>query len=296
MESYQSLYLKAYYPIEYMVATVNNGGGFYRRELYLHEARMHGAQLHAPCVNRSDWQTVVRGKDVYLGFELLESFESASGLALLKERELHGAFKSFDDFVERVPLGIEQLKILIKIGGFRFSALAKKNLLWEAHMKLGKLEVLEAAPMQRLFTDQVRHFETPEIVEAPIEDAFDQLEYLGFVLCHPFDLLVERPNGGYLAENLMDFEGQFVEVYGTYVTAKPTKTSRGEVMYFGTFLDEKGSFIDTVHFPPQAKRYPFRGRGVYKIQGKVVLEFDCISIEISALEKLDMIEDPRYRG
>ena len=34
VESFQALYLKAYYPLEYMVATLNNGGGFYRQELY----------------------------------------------------------------------------------------------------------------------------------------------------------------------------------------------------------------------------------------------------------------------
>ena len=47
VESYQSLFLKAYYPLEYMVATINNFGGFYRVDLYLHEARMHGAVIHA---------------------------------------------------------------------------------------------------------------------------------------------------------------------------------------------------------------------------------------------------------
>ena len=33
VESYQSLYLKTYYPLEYMVAVLNNGGGFYSNEL-----------------------------------------------------------------------------------------------------------------------------------------------------------------------------------------------------------------------------------------------------------------------
>ncbi|MEE3224983.1 MAG: DNA polymerase III subunit alpha, partial [Bacteroidota bacterium] len=43
VESYQSLYLKCYFPLEYMVATLNNGGGFYKAEFYVHEAKMHGA-------------------------------------------------------------------------------------------------------------------------------------------------------------------------------------------------------------------------------------------------------------
>ena len=43
-----------------------------------------------------------------------------------------------------------------------------------------------------------------------------------------------------------------------------------KLMYFGTFLDRDGDFIDTVHFPPVAAKYPFRGKGIYKITGKVM--------------------------
>lgn len=39
VESYQSLYLKIYYPLELMVAVINNQGGFYRTEVYVHEAK-----------------------------------------------------------------------------------------------------------------------------------------------------------------------------------------------------------------------------------------------------------------
>ncbi|MGE0569268.1 MAG: DNA polymerase III subunit alpha [Bacteroidia bacterium] len=48
VESYQALYLKAYFPLEYLVATINNGGGFYRRDIYFHEARMNGANIVPP--------------------------------------------------------------------------------------------------------------------------------------------------------------------------------------------------------------------------------------------------------
>jgi DNA polymerase-3 subunit alpha len=65
-------------------------------------------------------------------------------------------------------------------------------------------------------------------------------------------------------------------------------------MYFGTFLDRNGDYIDTVHFPPVARKYPFRGRGVYQLIGKVMEEFDCISIEVNSMKKLDMMQDPRY--
>ena len=65
-------------------------------------------------------------------------------------------------------------------------------------------------------------------------------------------------------------------------------------MYFGTFIDRDGHFIDTVHFPSIASKFPFRGRGIYAITGKVLEEFDCINIEVVSMYKLAIIEDPRY--
>ena len=73
------------------------------------------------------------------------------------------------------------------------------------------------------------------------------------------------------------------------MTAKLTSTTKREQMYFGTFLDRAGDWLDTVHFPDIARRYPFRGRGVYSIIGKVVEEFDCISIEVAEMERLALV-------
>jgi hypothetical protein len=65
-------------------------------------------------------------------------------------------------------------------------------------------------------------------------------------------------------------------------------------MQFGTFLDQKGFFVDTVHFPPIAARWPFRGKGIYRIIGKVTEEFGFFSLEVHELHMLDMMPDPRY--
>ncbi|MBQ0788038.1 MAG: DNA polymerase III subunit alpha, partial [Oceanihabitans sp.] len=53
VESYQSLYLKCYFPLEFMVAVLNNGGGFYSAEHYIHETKMCGGIINPPCVNTS---------------------------------------------------------------------------------------------------------------------------------------------------------------------------------------------------------------------------------------------------
>ena len=65
-------------------------------------------------------------------------------------------------------------------------------------------------------------------------------------------------------------------------------------MHFGCFLDRYGHFIDTVHFPQISKKYPFRGKGIYKIVGKVVVEFDTISLEVESMEIMPIVQDPRY--
>ena len=70
VESYQSLYLKAHYPLEFMVGVINNFGGFYGTEYYLHEAKMHGAKIELPCINKSGHLTNIEGATIYMGFIL----------------------------------------------------------------------------------------------------------------------------------------------------------------------------------------------------------------------------------
>ena len=127
-----------------------------------------------------------------------------------------------------------------------------------------------------------------------LENAFDEIELLGFPLCNPFYLLEKESTTKLRAKHLTKLEGKYVKIEGYLVTTKNTKTSNGKLMHFGTFLDCGGDFIDTVHFPPVASKYPFRGKGIYEIIGKVMIEFDCVTVEVSKLERLAIIEDPRY--
>ncbi len=292
VESYQSLFLKAYYPLEYMVATINNFGGFYRTELYVHEARMHGGIIHAPCINNSFHESVIYGKDIYLGFQFLQSMESRTVAKILKERIENGDFLSLNNFIERVSISIEQINILIKIDAFRFTGINKRELLWDAHMKINKITFEEHK--LTLFRNEWISYKTPSLISTDLENAFDEIELLGFPLCNPFELLEEPFTNRMRAVHLKNRIGKIVTIEGYLVTTKRTSTTGGKQMYFGNFLDYDGYFIDTVHFPPVAKRFPFRGKGIYKITGKVMEEFDCISIEVSKLERLAIIEDPRY--
>ncbi|MDT7831278.1 DNA polymerase III subunit alpha [Flavobacteriaceae bacterium S356] len=292
VESYQSLFLKAYYPLEYMVATINNFGGFYRTELYVHEARMHGGIIHAPCINKSFKETVIYKNEIFLGFMFLQSLEAKTIQHILIERSENGIFTSLNDFIERVSISMEQISILIKIDAFRFTGINKRELLWDAHMKINK--VTFEAPKMTLFKTEWVSYKTPTLTSSDLENAFDQIELLGYPLCNPFELLQESFSNPLRAEHLPRFIGKIISIEGYLITTKKTTTSGGKQMYFGNFLDYDGDFIDTVHFPPVAKRFPFRGKGIYRIIGKVTEEFECINIDVIKMERLHIIEDPRY--
>jgi DNA polymerase-3 subunit alpha len=127
-----------------------------------------------------------------------------------------------------------------------------------------------------------------------LEDAFEQMELLGYPLCSPYKLLSEKAENWIRARDLVHFIDQEVSIDGYLVTTKRTSTSGKKTMFFGTFLDADGDFIDSVHFPPVAARYPFRGKGIYRLTGVVMEEFGCLTLEIRRMERLPIIEDPRY--
>jgi DNA-directed DNA polymerase III PolC len=126
VESYQSLYLKAHFPIEFMVAVINNFGGFYRGWVYFNEARRCGANILLPCVNQGRYHTRVNGKDIYIGFVHVESLEYKLAQDIVTEREENGEYKSLEDFTQRVRIGKEQMVLLIRINAFRFTGNQRK--------------------------------------------------------------------------------------------------------------------------------------------------------------------------
>ncbi len=186
VESYQTLFLRAYFPLEYMVAVLNNGGGFYRPEFYVHEARMLGATIHAPCINRSQNANVIHGTDIFLGFGYLRELEQRVAERILKDRATKGSYSSLEDFLDRVVISIEQVSILIRIDAFRFTGVNKHELLWKAHLYLNKHMQMDHP---KLFAPKHQDFKIPSLYTTDLELAFTQWELLGFCLCPPFELL-----------------------------------------------------------------------------------------------------------
>jgi DNA-directed DNA polymerase III PolC len=293
VESYQSLFLKTYYPMEFMVAVLNNYGGFYQRKVYVNEVARTGAVLHLPCVNHSRTSACIRGKDVYLGFDCLQHLERQYAMLIPGEREQNGPFRSLEDFVLRTGITLDQLIILIRAGAFAFAGFGKKELLWEAHLLLSSSA--KRRTEMPLFREQgsVRP-ELPQLETSVIEDIYDELELIGFpVSGSMFDLVKTSFRGDIMARELTQHEGRTLRLTGDFICDKQLYTKNGQLMKFGTFLDAEGTVFDTVHFPPSLREYPFRGNGVYLILGKVVLDFGYPAIEVEKIARLPVWNDPR---
>jgi error-prone DNA polymerase len=292
VESYQSLYLKVYYPIEFMVSAINNGGGFYRTEVYVHEAKMSGATILNPCVNLSEYQTTVYATDVYLGLMHIEKLESKIAVLIPEERKNNGYYTSLENFVKRIPIGIETLQTLIFIGAFRFTGKQKHELLIEARFLLaGNRPIFKYVT---LFEEPQKEYALPKVQRHHLEDAFDEIEILGFpVSVSPFDLLQTKYRGSVMAKDLTKYHKRQVKMLAYLISRKHVPTKRG-TMFFGTWIDAEGEYFDTAHFPDNLSQYPFQGGGCYLLLGIVEVDFHFPTITILKMAKMPFIPDPRY--
>ena len=285
VESYQSLYLKAHYPLEFMTAVINNFGGFYQSSVYFQEARRCGARIEPPCVNHSEYHSRITGHTIYVGFVHALNLESRTAQRIVAERERSGPFAGLRDFCSRTGSGLEQLILLIRMGALRFTGRPKAQLLWEAHLLAGKKGPSDYV----LFTAPETGIALPEAETDPLQDVYDEMELLGFpVSASPFEMLKTSFRGDVFAEDMLRHAGRSVRMAGWLVAIKYVRTVKKEMMYFGCFMDSRGNFFDSVHFPGPAREYPFRGNGIYLLQGVITQEFGFPSLTVAKMAKLPL--------
>lgn len=154
--SYKLAYLKRFYPLEFIVSVINNGGGYYTRQTYINECRRMGFPILKPDINRSGYlyrpeysnntaypgSTGAAGRKGYsssrklscnagsssstvyanrqgglrVGLIQLKGVKRELLLKLLEERKRNGVFISFTNFVKRINPGAAELAVLIKSG------------------------------------------------------------------------------------------------------------------------------------------------------------------------------------
>ena len=310
VESFQSLFLKAYFPLEFQVAVINNFGGFYPTWVYFNELRRQGGAIHLPCVNMSGYLTTLYGRVAYIGFVHLQGLEIEFAQNIVNERLANGKYRGLADFMERLHPKMEQMTILIRSGAFMFTGKSKPSLLWEAHAYNGKMssyrnkfhgmrglvQETQFRISHDTFGTQYVDYQLPAMQTRPLEDAYDEIELFGFpVTMTWFDMLKTRFRGEVLAKDMLQHVGNQYRMLGHLVSLKYVKTSKGELMHFANFLDANGDVFDATVFPNVLKTYPFQGNGTYLMLGKIVEEFGHPSIEIQKLAKMEIKSDPRAK-
>jgi DNA polymerase III alpha subunit len=269
-------------------------GGGYRTEIYIHEARMSGATIHNPCVNKSDVDANVCGGDVYLGLSILKGLSGGLITSIITERECSGEYASLEDFIERINIGIESVQTLIFIGAFRFTGKPKSELIVRARQLLVNYKPENKTPL--LIQAVKKAYKLPILQRSVLEDAFDEIELLSFpVSCSPFDLLQTKYRGDVLAKDLLQYVNREVRMLAYLVSTKQVPTKKG-MMYFGTWIDVAGNYFDTAHFPKSLQQYKFQGGGCYLLLGTVMVDYHFPTITIKKMAKMPFIPDPRYEG
>src|SRR5690606_24272587 len=101
--AYQTAYLKAHYPAEYMAAVLNNGGSIDKITFFMEECKRMGIKVLGPDINESQKGFAVNSRgEIRFGLGGLKGVGEAAVESIISERKKAGAFSSLYDFITRV--------------------------------------------------------------------------------------------------------------------------------------------------------------------------------------------------
>ena len=120
--SYRTAYLKAYYPEEFMAATLNSFlGNLDKVPYYIEECRRLKIDILKPDINKSETRFIVDNGKIRFGLGSIKNVGVAAVNAVVEERQKNGEYKSFTDFCERIQaeaVNKKCIESLIKAGAF----------------------------------------------------------------------------------------------------------------------------------------------------------------------------------
>ena len=120
--AYRTAYLKAYYPAEFMAATLNSYlGNLDKIPQYIDECKTLGIEILKPEINKSFEKFTVENGKIRFGLGSIKNVGTKPVGNIVEERKENGAFKSFTDFCERIAdkeVNKKCIESLIKSGAF----------------------------------------------------------------------------------------------------------------------------------------------------------------------------------
>ncbi|AZR74615.1 DNA polymerase III subunit alpha [Anoxybacter fermentans] len=303
--AYQTAYLKANYPVEFMAATLTSVMGSSKKvAYYIEECQKMGIEVLPPDVNQSGIHfTVVGPNRIRFGLAAVKNVGKSAIAELVKGRE-NRPYSSLTDLCHRVDTGkvnVRVLESLIKcgaldsLGGRRSQYMAiLENVVQSAqyaqrHKVRGQISLVESMEgYEKQFNDQL-----PDLPEYPKEEILKmEKELLGLYLtAHPLDPYREKYHqwGRERVLELMELEdGDEVVVCGIISDLKLHTTKKGQIMAFITLEDWSGS-VEGVVFPSQYNKaqYLIKRDQPVLILGKVNHKEDEISLIVDQILPLD---------
>ena len=125
--AYQTAYLKAHYPVEFMASLLSGdipGRNFKKKDAlveHLEDCRRMNIDVVSPDVNSSEADFTVAGGKIYVGLCAIKGCGASAAEAITRARQTDGTFRSLFDFCERVDpsfVGRSTVETLIKAGAF----------------------------------------------------------------------------------------------------------------------------------------------------------------------------------
>lgn len=294
--AYQTAWLKAHYPAEFMASLITNSmRSSDKVSYYMDVTRQMGIRILPPDIHQSGvaFQVDKDGK-IRFGLMAIKNVGETAVQNILEERK-KGEFSSFHDFCDRVDTKIVNKRVienLIKSGAFDSFGLFRSQLLSildpVVDQSLSKQKNQEAGFMDLfdLSDDGVRYeeFSIPSIPEVSSNEIqLWEKELIGFyVSSHPLDQYENelKCQSSILSLSEIEKDKKWVGVGGIFIDSKRITTQKGELMSFST-LEDYTSGIEIVAFPRIFERY-----GKYILPGSKVLVLGRLQVEEEKANKI----------
>ncbi|MBN1761265.1 MAG: hypothetical protein JW863_23270, partial [Chitinispirillaceae bacterium] len=275
--SFQSAWLKAHHPAQFMAAVLSNYGGFYTTQAYISEAMRMGLKILPPDVNKSTVAYTAAGRTIRVGFRQIKGLSSRGARAVVAQREEEGDYHTMEEFLERTGCSEDDGEKFILSGALDTISgeQNRSRLFWE---------------LRRFFRNGDRGETVPPLTPYSSGEII-RLQYrsLGYLTdCHPITLVTANRKRPSLRAVYLDRSiGKKVALHGWCVTSKTVSTATGAAMEFVTFEDETGIF-ETVFFPDVYARcaMPLSLQSAFLVGGIVTEEFGVAVLEVESIVKL----------
>ncbi len=267
MVAYQTAYLKANYPVEFMAALLTSEmTNTDKIVVHIDECRAMGIEVRPPDVNCSGLRFTVTGGTIRFGLGAIKNVGEKAIESILAAREREGPYTSLADFCRRVDLQLVNRRVLeslIKAGAFDSLGLARAQLMagLDTALEVGQRDQREREQGQASIFDLLgggRAAASAPPAEAPVPEwDTDQLlmyekEVLGFYLSgHPLERVWEQARrlGAIGIGDLASREdGARVLLCGLVGAMREINTKNGDRMAFATLEDMDGA-VELTIFP-----------------------------------------------